>query len=96
LRQEGAAGLSPDEEPNPRRLGELADLVEEKGVTTIFTEQLVSPRIAETLAREAGGVKTAVLNPLEGLSADEVDRGDDYVTVMDRNLARLRAALGCP
>lgn len=95
LRQEGVSGLSPDEEPNPRRLAELTDLVEEEGVTTVFTEELVSPRIAQTLAREAGGLETDTLNPLEGLSAREVRRGDDYVSVMDRNLDRLRAALDC-
>jgi len=95
LRQLGVSGLAPDVEPDPKRLGELADLVERKGVTTIFTEELVSPRIAQTLAREAGGLRTATLNPLEGLTAKEIARGDDYLSVMDTNLARLRAALGC-
>ena len=95
LQQEGVAGLSPDAEPDPKRLAELTDLVEQKGVTTIFTEELVSPKIAKTLAREAGGLKTDTLNPLEGLTPKEVKAGDDYVAVMDRNLARLRSALGC-
>jgi zinc transport system substrate-binding protein len=95
LRQEGVAGIAPDAEPDPRRLGELADLVRARGITTVFTEALVSPRIAQTLAREAGGVKTAVLNPLEGLTAAETKAGDDYVSVMDANLATLRAALEC-
>ena len=95
LQQEGVAGLSPDAEPNPKRLAELTDLVAQKGVTTIFTEELVSPKIAKTLAREAGGLKTDTLNPLEGLTPKEVKAGDDYVAVMDRNLARLRSALGC-
>lgn len=95
LEQEGVAGLSPDEEPNPRRLAALADLAKRRGVTTVFTEELVSPRIARTLAREAGGLRTDVLNPLEGLTAKQVASGDDYVSVMDRNLAKLRRALGC-
>jgi zinc transport system substrate-binding protein len=92
---EPIAGISPDEEPSPERLAELADLAEEEGVTTIFTETLVSPDVAETLAREAGGLETAVLNPLEGLTDDEVDEGADYFTVMEDNLAALEAALGC-
>ena len=95
LQQQGVAGLSPDAEPDPRRLAALSDLVQRKGVTTIFTEELVSPRIARTLAREAGGLKTATLNPLEGLTPREAARGDDYERVMDRNLTTLRAALGC-
>ncbi len=94
LRQEGVAGLSPDAEPDAQRLGQLADLVKRQGVTTVFTEELVSPRIADTLAREAG-VKTDTLNPLEGLTDPEVARGADYVTVMDQNLQKVRRALGC-
>jgi zinc transport system substrate-binding protein len=94
LMQEPVAGLSPEAEPDPKRLAELADLVQREGVTTIFTEELVSPRVAETLAREAG-VRTAVLNPLEGLTSDEIARGESYVGVMERNLATLRVALGC-
>ena len=94
LRQEGVAGLSPDAEPDAKRIAQLTDLVERDGVTTVFTEELVSPRIARTLAREAG-VRTATLNPLEGLTDRELRRGDDYVKVMDANLAKLQRALGC-
>jgi zinc transport system substrate-binding protein len=72
----------------------LASLVRRTGPTTIFTVELVSPRVADALAREAG-VRTAVLNPLEGLSAPERRAGDDYVSVMRRNLATLASALGC-
>ena len=94
LRQEGVAGLSPDAEPDAQRIGQLTDLVKRLGVTTVFTEELVSPRIATTLAREAG-VHTETLNPLEGLTDRELHRGDDYVSVMDSNLTKLQAALGC-
>jgi zinc transport system substrate-binding protein len=94
LVQEPIAGLSPEAEPDPKRLAELTDLVRREGVTTIFTEELVSPRVAETLAREAG-VKTAVLNPLEGLTSEEQARGETYVSVMDQNLTILRKALRC-
>ena len=94
LRQEGVAGLSPDAEPDAQRLGQLADLVKKLGVTVVFTEALVSPRIADTLAREAG-VKTETLNPLEGLTDQELAKGATYVTVMDQNLVKLHRVLGC-
>ena len=68
LQQQGVAGLSPDQEPDPARLGELAQLAHDQGVTTVFTEETVSPRIAQTLARDAGGLRTEVLSPLESLS----------------------------
>jgi zinc transport system substrate-binding protein len=94
LREEPITGLSPESEPDAGRMATLASLVKRTGTTTIFTEELVSKRVAEALAREAG-VRTAVLNPLEGLSASERRAGDDYVSVMRRNLATLASALGC-
>ena len=64
------------------------------GATTVFFETLVSPRLAETVAREAGA-KTAVLDPLEGLTSEEARAGEDYFSLMRANLAALRKALGC-
>jgi zinc transport system substrate-binding protein len=94
LRQEAISGLSPDAEPTPQRLDHLRAIVEREGVTTIFTEELVSPRVAETLARETGAT-TEVLDPLESLTPDEVAAGQDYLSVMRSNLSKLEAALGC-
>ena len=76
-------------------LAELTKLAKQKGVTTIFTESLVSPKVAQTLAREAGGLRTEVLNPLEGLTDRQVSQGESYLSVMHANLAKLRTALGC-
>jgi zinc transport system substrate-binding protein len=94
LTQLAIAGVSPEAEPDGARFDELADLVEEHGITTVFYETLVSPDVADTLAREAG-VDTAVLNPIEGLSEDQLDAGEDYASVMRENLTALVEALGC-
>jgi zinc transport system substrate-binding protein len=96
LDQRGVAGLSPEDEPDPARLGELAELARDEGVTTIFTEETVSPRIAETLAREAGGLRTEVLSPLESLTKRQRAAKADYFTLMDRNLDKIATALDCP
>jgi zinc transport system substrate-binding protein len=94
LRQIAISGPSPESEPTPRDLEEIIEHVEESGARTIFFETLVSPRIAETVARETGA-NTAVLNPLEGLTEDELESGANYFSVMRENLAALRTALGC-
>jgi zinc transport system substrate-binding protein len=94
LRQEAISGFSPEGEPDPARLAELAELVRREGVAVVFTEELVSPEVAETLAREAG-VQTDVLSPLEGLTEGQIAAGEDYLSVMEENLWKLRAALGC-
>ena len=94
LRQEPIAGLSPEAEPDPQRLADLKALVEQTGATTIFTEDLVSPKVAETLASETG-ISTAVLNPLESITSEQLAAGEDYVSIMEQNLETLRRALGC-
>ena len=94
LEQEAITGLSPEAEPTPDRLATLAEEIRERGATTVFTESLVPPDVAETLAAEAG-VRVAVLDPLEGLSQDRLDAGEDYVSVMLENLEVLREGLGC-
>ena len=94
LRQQGVAGLSPDAEPDAKRIAQLTDLVKRDHIKVVFTETLVSPRIADTLAREAG-VRTDVLDPLEGLTDSAIAQGANYVTVMNANLAKLRIALDC-
>jgi zinc transport system substrate-binding protein len=94
LRQVAITGLSPEAEPAPKDLQHVVDLVRRTHATTIFFETLVSPRIAETVARETHA-KTAVLDPIEGLTPAEANRGEDYFTVMRANLRALRGGLGC-
>jgi zinc transport system substrate-binding protein len=89
LEQVPIAGLSPDDEASPRRLREVAAQAEAAGVTTIFFEELVSPKVAESLAREVGA-SAEVLSTLEG-----PPETGDYLTAMRENLERLRRALGC-
>ncbi|MGW8568389.1 metal ABC transporter solute-binding protein, Zn/Mn family [Isoptericola sp. NPDC055881] len=94
LEQIGIVGLDPEAEPSPARLREVGAIVEENDVSTIFTETLTSPKVADTLAKDIG-VETAVLDPLEGLSKDAVASGADYVSVMQDNLAALTEGLQC-
>lgn len=87
-------GLTPEAEPSARDIAKLVDVVRDSGATTVFFEPLLSPKLAETVAREAD-VSTAVLDPLEGIGDSEIAAGADYFTVMRANLATLREALGC-
>lgn len=90
LEQVAIAGLDPDTEPSPARLAEIGKVVEAEGVTTVFSESLVNPKVAETLAAEHG-IETAVLDPVENQS----DENADYQQVMRNNLEALRTALDC-
>jgi zinc transport system substrate-binding protein len=87
-------GLSPESEPTPGQLADVVKLVRRTHATAVFFETLVSPRLSNTVAREVGA-RTAVLDPIEGLTPAEQSRGETYLSVMQRNLAALRRALGC-
>jgi zinc transport system substrate-binding protein len=86
------AGLSPEAEPTPSDLAELHELIEHDGITTVFSETLAPPKLSQTLADDAG-VTTDILDPVEGLTDDTAD--EDYLSLMERNLAALEEANGC-
>ncbi|GAA1727957.1 metal ABC transporter substrate-binding protein [Aeromicrobium alkaliterrae] len=92
LQQIPIAGLEPSAEPSSAQLAEISDLVTSQGVTTIFTEQLVDPAVAETVAN-ATGATTAILDPIEGLSEATAD--EDYISLMRNNLDVIREANRC-
>ena len=94
LTQLSLAGVTPESEPSPRQLERLIAEVEASGAPVVFAEPLVSDEIAATVAREAR-VDLSVLDPLEGLSDERLDAGDDYASVMLDNLKALTKALGC-
>ncbi len=86
------AGLSPDAEPSPRHLAELGDLIRTDKITTVFSERLASPKLADTLASDLD-ITTAVLDPVEGLTSP--NESDDYLSLMRDNLAAIEKAGGC-
>lgn len=85
LDQIAIEGLSPDAEPSPARLREVTDIVKANKIKTIYYETLVDPKVAQTLADEAG-VDTAVLDPIEGLVAGSTAT---YESLMRGNLLTL-------
>ncbi|MER3447434.1 MAG: zinc ABC transporter substrate-binding protein [Candidatus Dadabacteria bacterium] len=94
LNQIAIAGVSPDEEPNTKKLAEISDLVKAKGIRVIFFENLINPKLSETIANETGA-KALVLDPIEGISNNDIKAGKNYFTQMEANLHNLRIALQC-
>lgn len=92
LRQVSIMGLSPQSEPSPAALSRLVGIMHAENIKYVFFETLVSPRIAETIA-QAAGAGTLVLDPLEGLNEQGRRRGDNYLSIMERNIANLEIAL---
>ncbi|MFS8639778.1 MAG: metal ABC transporter substrate-binding protein [Symbiobacteriaceae bacterium] len=86
--------LAPGSEPSPRQMAELAQFIRSRGIRHIFVEPLVNDRAAQVLAAETGA-QLLVLNPLEGLTAQDRAAGRDFLALMEQNLHNLRVALGC-
>jgi zinc transport system substrate-binding protein len=86
------AGLDPTEEPTATRIAAVHELATRYGVTTIFFETLVSDTVAKSIAGDLG-LKTAVLDPIEGITATSA--GTNYLEVMKSNLSALQEANGC-
>lgn len=91
LTQQGIAGIDPEAEPSPARIQEIHTIAEKEKATTVFFETLASDKTATTLAKDTG-LKTGVLDPLEGIT--DKSQGADYIEVMESNLAALQKALG--
>ena len=94
LEQVAVTGLAPQAEPSPAALAAIVRTARARKVTAIFLEPLVSPKLAETLAREVG-VRLLTLDPIEGVTRKEAAEGTGYIELMARNLQSLREGLGC-
>lgn len=93
LTQIAVSGLSPSDEPSPKELQQVVEQVKSHDIDVIFFETLVSNRIANVVKKEAGA-EVLVLNPLEGLTEQEMKQGKDYFSVMRENKENLAKALG--
>lgn len=92
LEQTSIGDMEADAEPDANRIADIVDFAKENKVTTIFFEELVSPKVAQVIAKEIGA-DTAVLNPVEGLTKEQVEAGEDYFSLMRANIDALERAL---
>ena len=92
LRQVAVAGITPDEEPSPKTMAKLVELAKEENIKYIFFETLASPKTADIIAKEAN-LKVLTLNPVAGLTKEEQKNGEDYISIMYKNLSNLKKVL---
>lgn len=92
LEQIGIEGVNAESEPDAKTMAKIVEIVRENNIKVIFTEDIVDPKIADTIANEAR-IKTEFLNPLESLTEDEIENDDDYISIMTSNLNKIYEAL---
>ncbi len=93
-KQAAISGMAHEEEPSAETIAGLVEYAKEHNIKIIFFETLLSPRVSETIANEIGG-QTLVLNPIEGLTKEEIAAGENWLTVQEQNLKNMRFALEC-
>ena len=94
LQQVSIAGVNPDAEPSTQSLQAISAFAKANKVSTIFFETLLPADLASTIANEIGA-KTDLLDPIEGFSQEDLDKGSSYIVAQEANLERLRAGLQC-
>ncbi len=94
LRYLSAYGISPDSEPSAKALASLTRQVKREGLRHIFFEELMSPRVAETIAKETGA-KLLQLSGAHNISREEFAKGVTFISIMQDNLQNLKIGLQC-
>lgn len=89
-----AYGFSPDAEPSPKKMVELTKTLKKHGLRHIYYEELITPRVAETLAKETGA-SLLMLHGAHNLTKDEFEKGVTFISLMEENLKRLEVGLQC-
>lgn len=92
LNQLGIKGVNAETEPDAKKMAEIINYVKENKITTIFTEELIDPKVSKIIADETGCV-VKVLSPIEGLSEEQIKNNEDYFSIMEENLENLVGAL---
>ena len=92
LTQIGIKGVNAETEPDAKKMAEIINYVKENKITTIFTEELIDPKVSKIIADETG-CQVKVLSPIEGLSEEQIKNNEDYFSIMEENLENLVGAL---
>ena len=87
-------GLSSDEQPSAKKMGEISTLMQKEKINTIFFEELIDDNVAQTIAKSSGAHAQS-LQPLENITQSEFDANATYISIMENNLMKLRSAMEC-
>ena len=86
---------SPEGEILPQRIEQIISLARDMGLDTIYSEELVDPRLANVIAQEIPNGKVLVLSPIEGINKEEQNAGIGYIDKMNENIENLKIGLKC-
>lgn len=88
------SGLSPEAEPNAKKIIKLVEVIKATKVKVIFSENFVSDKAMKNIAKESN-TKSDILQPMGNISASEANAGVSYTDIMRANLLKIKEALEC-
>jgi len=95
LHQHTILGGDPEGEIPPQSLEQLVNFAKQYDIHVIYSEDLVDPRNAQTIANEIPNGKVLMLSPIEGINEEEQNAGIGYLEKMQQNLDSLKVGLDC-
>ena len=95
LHQHTILGEDPEGEILPQTLQRLVNFAKQYDIHVVYSEDLLDPRLAQTIANEIPNGKVLVLSPIEGVHTDEQHAGIGYLEKMQQNLENLKVGLDC-
>lgn len=80
------------DEADPKAMSDTIAFIKNNNVKAIFYEDFSSSKLVDSIAKETGA-KILTLNPIESLSEEYINAGEDYFSVMESNLVSLTNGL---
>jgi zinc transport system substrate-binding protein len=87
--------ISPESEILPQQIIKIIKLAKDHNIDTIYSEELVDPKLSQVLASEIPNGKVLLLSPVEGLNREELANNVGYIDKMYMNLENLKQGLKC-
>lgn len=85
-------GCAGETEPDAATMKLLIDKVKAEKIPVVLHIELSNTKIAEAIC-EATGAKPMLFHACHGVTKDELDRGETYLSLMEQNVAVLKEAL---
>jgi zinc transport system substrate-binding protein len=95
IRYIAASTVSADSEPSPQRILNLIDEVKKQHIPYIYYEDIIAPRLAQTISAETGAGLLKLYNG-HGISKEDIKEDISFLMMMEKNLINLKLGMQCP
>ncbi|WP_375090572.1 metal ABC transporter solute-binding protein, Zn/Mn family [Peribacillus sp. RS7] len=92
LEQIGVTGLTSSNEPSQKELGKIVTMADKEDLNYVIFEQNISSKLTEIIQKEMGA-KSLELHNLSVLTDKDIEAGEDYFSLMEKNIKTLQTAL---